>query len=253
MSPDGSVAVVAGGTRGVGRAIAEALAGHGAGVAVVGRTAARYSADVSDRESVEAVRATIESDLGRPTILVNAAGMFGPISLVKDSSPADWIRTVMVDLVGSYLMCRAFVPGMIEAGWGRVINVTSAASLHPPGMLNSAYGTAKAGLNQFTRHLAAELAETGVTANVIHPGDLKTDMWADIKSQVEKLGEIAEAYAQWVAWVEETGGDPVEKAGQLVLDIIGSDVNGQFLWIDEPLQPAIPSWGDSGREPLWRQ
>src|SRR5439155_22073958 len=184
---------------------------------------------------------------------VNAASRFGPISLVKDSNPDDWIRTIMVDLAGSYLLCRAFVPGMIEAGWGRVINLTSAASLHPPGKLISAYGTAKAGLNQFTRHLAAELAGTGVTANVIQPGDLKTDMWADIKSQVEQLGDIADAYGQWVTWVEETGGDPVEKAAQLVLDIIESDVNGQFLWIDEPFQPAIPSSGEAGQEPLWRR
>ncbi len=101
-----------------------------------------------------------------------------------------------------------------------MINVSSAASLHPPGSLNSAYGTSKAGLNQFTRHLAAELEGTGVTANVIHPGDLKTDMWDDIRRQVEELGEIAADYAQWVDWVEETGGDPVEKAAQLVLDIL---------------------------------
>ena len=84
----------------------------------------------------------------------------------------------MVDLVAAYLTTRAFVNGMIDAGWGRIVNFTSAASLHPPGPLNSAYGTSKAGLNQLTRHLAAELEGTGVTANVIHPGDVKTAMWA---------------------------------------------------------------------------
>jgi NAD(P)-dependent dehydrogenase (short-subunit alcohol dehydrogenase family) len=203
--------------------------------------------------SVDAVRVAIERDLGRPSILVNAAGTFGPMELVANSNPDEWTETVMVDLVGSYLMCRAFVPGMIEAGWGRIVNLTSAASLHPPGALNSAYGTAKAGLNQFTRHLAAELSGTGVTANVIHPGDLKTDMWADIKSQAERLGDVAQAYSQWASWVEETGGDPVEKAAKLVLDIIDSDVNGEFLWIDDPLQPAIPSWGSPSPEPLWRR
>ena len=140
--------------------------------------------------------------------------MFGPIALIKDTDPADWIRTVMVDLVGAYLTCRAFVPAMIDAGWGRMINVTSAASLHPPGILNSAYGTSKAGLNQLTRHLAAELEGTGVTANVIHPGDLKTEMWADIKAQVEALGPIADPYAQWVDWVAETGGDPRREGRQ---------------------------------------
>ena len=250
---DRTVAVVTGGTSGIGRAISTALEGRGLAVASVSRSAPDYRADVSDRASVVRLQETIERDLGRPGILVNAAGMFGPISLVVDSDPADWVETVMVDLVGAYLTCRAFVPAMIEAGWGRVINVSSAASLHPPGILNSAYGTSKAGLNQFTRHLAAELEGTGVTANVIHPGDVKTEMWADIKSQVRSLGSVAADYAQWVDWVDETGGDPVEKAARLVLEIVESDVNGRFLWIDEPLQPAIASWADADEARPWSE
>jgi NAD(P)-dependent dehydrogenase (short-subunit alcohol dehydrogenase family) len=131
---------------------------------------------------------------------------------------------------------------MIDEGWGRIVNITSAASLHPPGPSNSAYGTAKVALNQLTRHLAAELEGTGVTANVIHPGDVKTDMWGDIRDQVARLGDDAKVYKQWVAWVEETGGDPPEKAAELVLRIVASDVNGEFLWIEDPLQPPLPSW-----------
>jgi NAD(P)-dependent dehydrogenase (short-subunit alcohol dehydrogenase family) len=245
------IAVVTGGTRGVGRAIADGLAGAGVRVAAVGRSAEHYAADVSDPASIESLRQLVERGLGPPGILVNAAGIFGPISLVKDSDPAAWIRTVMVDVVGPYLTCRAFVPAMIDAGWGRVINVTSASSLHPPGILSSAYGTSKTALNQFTRHLAAELEGTGVTANVIHPGDLKTEMWADIKAQVEALGPIADPFAQWVDWVAETGGDPIEKAAKLVIDIVESDVSGQFLWIDDPLQPPIPSWGEADGDRPW--
>ena len=93
---------------------------------------------------------------------------------------------MMIDAVAPYLVTRAFVGGMVDAGWGRIVNITSAASLHPPGPMNSAYGTAKVALNQFTRHLAAELAGTGVTANVLHPGDVKTDMWADIRDRVDR-------------------------------------------------------------------
>ncbi|MFL5927391.1 MAG: SDR family NAD(P)-dependent oxidoreductase [Gaiellaceae bacterium] len=245
-----AVAIVTGGTRGVGAAIARALSEGGHIVVPVARSA-EYAADVSDQASVEALRSRVEDEFGRPGILVNAAGIFGPISLIADSDPGAWIRTLMVDLVGAYLTCRAFVPGMIEARWGRIVNVSSAASLHQPGVLNSAYATSKAALNQFTRHLAAELVGTGVTANVIHPGDLKTEMWGDIRGQVERLGEIAADYAHWVNWVEETGGDPVEKAGELVVRIIESDVTGQFLWIDDPLQPAIASWADDDENLPW--
>jgi NAD(P)-dependent dehydrogenase (short-subunit alcohol dehydrogenase family) len=131
------------------------------------------------------------------------------------------------------------------------VNVTSAASLHPPGPLGSAYATAKAGLNQLTRHLAAELDGTGVTANVIHPGDVKTDMWADIRDQTLALGPEGEAQRQWVDWVEETGGDPPAKAVELVLRIVDSDANGRFLWIEDPLQPPIPSWEEPEASQPW--
>jgi NAD(P)-dependent dehydrogenase (short-subunit alcohol dehydrogenase family) len=132
------------------------------------------------------------------------------------------------------------------------VNVTSAASLHPPGPLGSAYATAKAGLNQLTRHLAAELDGTGVTANVIHPGDVKTDMWADIRDQALALGPEGEALRQWVDWVEETGGDPPAKAVDLVLRIVDSDANGRFLWIEDPLQPPIPSWEEPEASQPWQ-
>jgi len=182
---------------------------------------------------------------GQPTILVNAAGMFGPIALIKDVDPADWVRTVLTDAVAPFLTINAFVGGMIEAGWGRIVNITSAASLHPPGTLNSAYATSKVALNQLTRHLAAEIAGSGVTANVIHPGDVKTDMWIDIRDRVATMGPVADAYRAWAAWVEETGGDPPGKAVDLILRLTsdaGGGTNGQFCWIDDPLQAPIASW-----------
>lgn len=247
----GKIAVVTGASRGLGRGVAEALTAHGAEVAAVARTAERFSTDVGRPADVERLKERVEQELGAPTILVNAAGTFGEIQLIKDSDPARWVETLMVDAVASYLTSRAFVGGMIGSGWGRIVNITSAASLHPPGPLNSAYGTSKAALNQLTRHLAAELEGTGVTANVIHPGDVKTAMWEDIRDQVEQLGPVADAYRQWVDWVAETGGDPPSKAVDLVLRILDSDVNGQFLWIDEPLQAPIPSWGEGADVQPW--
>ena len=211
-------------------------------VASVARSAVRFAADVSDVQDVARLKTAVETELGKPTVVVNAAGIFGPIALVKDGDPREWVETIMIDAVGPYLVSRAFLGGMVDAGWGRIVNLSSAASLHTPGSMNSAYGTAKVALNQFTRHLAAELEGTGVTANVIHPGDVKTAMWADIR---DKKGAIeGDAYDSWVKWVDETGGDPPEKAAKLVTEIIDSDVNGQFLWIDDPLQSPIPSWGD---------
>ena len=245
MNLKGHIAVVTGASRGVGRAIADALESRGVVVAPVARSSARFTADVSNPADVARLKTAVETELGQPTILIHAAGIFGPIALIKDSDPKEWIETLMIDTVGPYLVSRAFLDGMIDAGWGRIVSLSSAASLHTPGPLNSAYGTAKVALNQFTRHLAAELKETGVTANVIHPGDVKTAMWSDIRDKTGSIEGDDSNYDRWVEWVEETGGDPPEKAAKLVLDIIESDINGRFLWIDDPLQAPIPSWGDN--------
>ena len=92
-----------------------------------------------------------------------------------------------------------------------------------------------------------------MTANVIHPGDVRTAMWAEIRDEAARLGEVAELYSQWAAWVDETGGDPPSKAVDLVLRILESDVNGEFLWVDEPLQAPIPSWGAGAKLQPWRE
>lgn len=185
-----------------------------------------------------------------PSILINAAGVFRPIDMVNDSDPAAWIDTLMINTIAPYLMCRAFVGGVISAGWGRVVNVTLAVALREPGPAGSAYAISKAALNQFTRHLAAELNCTGVTANVIHPGDVKTDMWAYIRDASERLGSVANAYVKWANWVDQMGGDNPEKAADLVASLMRDDVakiNGRFLWIKDGLQNPIPSWGEPGK------
>jgi NAD(P)-dependent dehydrogenase (short-subunit alcohol dehydrogenase family) len=258
----GKVAVVIGGGRGIGRAVSLALADAGAHVHVVARTGSQLdetvrqiesrrgsaTATVLDASRPEAIfdelKPRVERLSGPPDILVNSVGVFGPIQLVVDAAYQEWIDTINFNLIAPYLSCRAFAGGMIAKGWGRIINVTSAASLHPPGPLNSAYSTSKVALNQFTRSLATELVGTGVTANVLHPGEVKTEMWRYIKEQADSLGEIGEPLRDWARDVGESGGDPPEKTADLVLTLVDADsgsINGEFLWIKDGRQDPIPT------------
>ena len=256
-----TLALVTGASRGIGRQIALGLADQGHQVIAVSRSALDTSGlsatqksmitsitgDVSDNSFVEKLEKQVSKEHGAVQILVNAAGVFGPIDLIHNTDPGEWVRTIIIDAIAPYYTARSFLPGMLKSKWGRIINLTSAASLHPPGPLNSAYGTSKAALNQLTRHLAAEIAGSGVTANVIHPGDVRSDMWGDIKAKAEALGDVGKDYKAWVDWVDQTGGDDPKKAMDLVLKLVSSEsdsVNGRFCWIDQPLQAPIPSWDD---------
>ena len=255
------LALVTGASRGIGRQIALGLADQGHKVIAVSRSALDTSGlsatqksmitsitgDVSENSFVEKLQQQVAKEHGVVQILVNAAGVFGPIDLIQNTDHAEWVRTIIIDAIAPYYTVRSFLPGMLNGKWGRIINLTSAASLHPPGPLNSAYGTSKAALNQLTRHLAAEIAGSGVTANVIHPGDVRSDMWGDIKAKAEALGEVGKDYKAWVDWVDQTGGDDPKKAMDLVLKLVSAEsdsVNGRFCWIDQPLQAPIPSWED---------
>ncbi len=257
----GKVAVVTGAGRGLGRRVAEALAARGMRVAIVARSsdqldeaanaithaggkALTLAIDVGCPKDVARLREAVLIEFGSPSILINAAGTFGPIQLIRDSDADRWIETVRTNTIGPYLTSRAFVGDMIDGGWGRVINFSSAATLHPPGTLNSAYGASKVALNQLTRHLAAELAGTGVTANVIHPGEVKTAMWASINDEAASA-EGAEPFRQWAADVGARGGDDPQRTVDLIFSLIdgpSADANGQFLWIDGGRQAPIASW-----------
>jgi NAD(P)-dependent dehydrogenase (short-subunit alcohol dehydrogenase family) len=256
------VAVVTGAGRGLGQRVAAGLAQRGLQVAVVARsseqvdetvrliretcgTAIGVSADVSNVDSVQRMTSSVHDQFGAVSVLINAAGVFGPIQLVVDSDPQRWIETIAINTIGPYLTCRAFLRDMIDAGWGRIINFSSAAALHPPGPLNSAYGTSKVALNQFTRHLAAELNGTGVTVNVIHPGEVKTAMWAAIRDESQSTGVVGTGYRAWAGLVEKTGGDDPQKAVDLCLRLIDETdrpTSGKFLWIEDGMQAPIPSW-----------
>jgi NAD(P)-dependent dehydrogenase (short-subunit alcohol dehydrogenase family) len=258
-----SLALVTGASRGIGREIALALANAGHEVIAVSRRPnpdeshpkiTSIAGDISDNTFVTQLQKDVTTKFGTVQILVNAAGIFGPIALIKDSDPEQWLETIMIDAIAPYYTSRAFLPAMLDAKWGRIINLSSAAALHQPGKLNSAYATAKVALNQFTRHMAAEISGSGVTANVIHPGDVRSEMWADIRTKAASLGEDGADYTSWVEWVEKTGGDDPTKAADLIMKLVSDEsatINGRFLWIENPLQEPIESWDEPVESRPW--
>jgi 3-oxoacyl-[acyl-carrier protein] reductase len=182
------VAVVTGGTRGIGRAIADALAGAGARVAVVGRTAATaedvaatlgrgaqgFAGDVADPASATAMIAAVEAAMGSVDILVNNAGITRD-NILPRLKDADWDAVIDANLRGAFLTTRAAARGMMKRRWGRVINISSVVGL-AGNKGQSNYAASKAGLVGFTKSVAKELASRNVLANVVAPGFIETDM-----------------------------------------------------------------------------
>ena len=255
-------AVVTGAGSGVGAVVARTLARHGVRVALVGRrqdrlgevaaaitgagaAAAAFPCDVSDAAAVEALRALVTARFGAPHILFNGAGLFGECLTIAESSPEAWLETVRINTFGPYLVCRAFLAGMIHHGWGRIFNVSSAAALSPVYHVSCAYQLSKVALNHFTRQLAQELEGTGVTANVLHPGEVKTEMFSAIKADAASRSGAGRGMLKWVERVELSGGDPPEKTADLVLEMLQpahDAVTGRFLWIKDGLKAPMPSW-----------
>lgn len=185
----GKIAVVTGAALGIGRAISLQLAKDGADVAIwdidipgaeetaglireTGRRAIVCEADVTSSARIAEALARTAGELGTPTILVNNAAMTGGIRFL-DMSEELWDRMVEVDLKGPFLCIKAVLPGMLEVGWGRIINITSSSVyMGSPGMAH--YVAAKGGLAALTRALAMEFAATGVTVNSIPPGYVET-------------------------------------------------------------------------------
>ncbi len=192
----GRVALVTGGSRGIGRAIALALAEAGADVAVnfqargeaaeavaaavraLGRRAVAVGADVSRAEAVTAMVAETERALGPVDVLVNNAGIAIP-QAGDVTAEADFDRTMTVNLKSAFLCTEAVLPGMRARRWGRVVNISSAAA-RGAGLVDVSYNASKAGMEGLTRGYAARVAKHGITVNAVAPGPIDTEMGAPL-------------------------------------------------------------------------
>src|SRR6476661_3059824 len=241
---DGRIALVTGGARGLGLAMATALAEAGADIALSGRSveacrsaaegitaatgrrARGFEADVTRLADVERLATDVEAELGPVDILVNNAGINirGPIQQLTE---ADWDAVIDTNLKGPFLCARAFGPRMVSRGWGRVINLGSVMGVIAlPG--RAPYASSKAGIINLTRVLALEWAGTGVTANAICPGAFATEMNRSLLDDPVKYKEFV-AQIPMGRW-----GELDELTGAVVFLASGASsyVTGTPLFID---------------------
>ena len=240
VSLENHVAVVTGASKGLGREMAEALAGAGAKVALVARneellsevvrgirarggTAEYIMADVTDETAAAEVDQMVKEAFGVCDILINNAGINNR-KPIEEMSLDEWHEILEVNLTGPFSMSRTFVPGMKGLGWGRIINMTSIMS-HVSLPNRTGYSTTKSGLLGFTRALALELAPYNITVNGISPGPFATEMNRPLIEDPDKNSQFLASIpvGRW-GKVEEIGSLAVYMCSEAAGFLTGTDV-----------------------------
>jgi 3-oxoacyl-[acyl-carrier protein] reductase len=193
------VAVVTGGSRGIGEAICRRLASDGMSIHLVYRNADNsaqkvagdieasggrvfvHKADISEEDEVQTLVGRVVDQDGTVHVLINNAGIIDD-QLLELTTLAQWERVLRVNLTGCFLMSRAVLPAMIDQGWGRIVNLSS-NSVRIPGPGQSAYAASKGGVEALTRSLAVEVGRKGIRVNAVAPGTVKTDMTASLSAR----------------------------------------------------------------------
>ena len=244
--PETRIAIVTGGARGIGAAIATRLAEDGHDVAILdldreqcadsiraveatGRRGMAVSADVSDEDAVRRAVAQVADTFGPPTVLVNNAGVLRDASLSKMTA-RDWDFVLDVNLRSAFLMSREMEPHFRATRWGRVVNLSSIAALGVFGEAN--YAAAKAGVQGFTKSLAIELGRFGVTANVVAPGVVITEMTREVARRVNMSIEDMTKEMMVNNWVGRAGiPEDIANAVGFFADVRSAFVTGQVLYV----------------------
>ena len=225
-------AVVTGGASGIGAAISDRLRADGLQVATLDLNAGEekfsYAADVTDRAAVDAALEGIRAELGPVTVLVNAAGM-DRFKRFTDLTFDDWQKVIDVNLNGTFHCIQAMLPDMLEAGWGRIVNISS-SSTHSGQPFMAAYVAAKSAVNGLTKSLALEYGPHGITVNAVPPGFIDTPMLR----KAEQRGFLGDTDKQIEATPVRRIGRPedIAAACSFFISDDASYITGQILGVN---------------------